>query len=396
VLRIRVVLGACALIGAPLALIVASATPAAAVTITVTTTADGGAGSLREAIETLAVNAGGDTVALQAGATYELTCAGGGDLSHGSTPLVLQGNGATIEQTCAGERVLDQGAAELDLFDVTITGGNTAGPGAGVRTSGRLSVLGSTISGNVSGPLAAGGGIATVGATTSVVVENSTITANTARNGGGIDVTEGSSVTVINSTITGNHADGGPGTGVGGGLESNGGGVWNFVYATIDANTANSAGANLSIGGGATIVVTQSVLANGGCSLNGNVVASTHSVTDATGSACGLTDATDNTVTDVLLATLGDYGGPTQTMIPRQGSPVLDVVPNAQCGAGQDGITTDQRGFDRPENAGETCDAGAVEGVLVPATPAPTTTTEPAAAAPAAAVPVAVAPPFTG
>jgi hypothetical protein len=279
--------------------------------------------------------------------------------------------------------VLDQGSAELDLFGVTLTGGNTAGPGAGLRTSGNLGINGSTIRDNVAGPLSAGGGIATVGNPVTVLVENSTISGNTARNGGGIGVIQGSSVTLVNSTITGNHADGGPGTGVGGGLESNGAGQWNFVYATIVGNTANSAGANLSVGGGATISINQSVLASGGCSLNGNVVASQYDVLDASASSCGLDDATDATVADVQLAALGDYGGPTLTMSPRAGSPVVDVVPNAQCEAGQDGIVTDQRLFPRPEVAGGRCDAGAVEGTLAATPPDQTPVTPPVVLQPA-------------
>ena len=40
--------------------------------------ADGDPGSLRDVIENDATNVGGDTVALQAGATYALTCGAGG------------------------------------------------------------------------------------------------------------------------------------------------------------------------------------------------------------------------------------------------------------------------------------------------------------------------------
>ena len=94
-------------------------------------------------------------------------------------------------------------------------------------------------------------------------------------------------------------------------------------------------------------------------------------------------------LTDPQLAPLGAYGGPTRTMAPLAGSPVLDVVPNAECGAGQDGITTDQRGFPRPEAGGTLCDAGSVEGVFVPDTPVTPTN-------PPAAQPVAVTPAFTG
>jgi hypothetical protein len=109
-----------------------------------------------------------------------------------------------------------------------------------------------------------------------------------------------------------------------------------------------------------------------------------------TETSCGLEDATDTLVTDPMLAPLGAYGGPTLTMAPLAGSPVLDVVPDADCGAGQDDITTDQRDFPRPEVAGSLCDAGAVEGVFVPDTPVNPPVEPPAAA------PLAITPLFTG
>lgn len=93
-------------------------------TLTVTTTADDGSvGSLRQVIQTQAVNGGGDSVTLQAGATYVLTCAQGGDIDHGSTPLEIVGNGATItmEASCE-ERILDNGTAALVIRDVSFTG----------------------------------------------------------------------------------------------------------------------------------------------------------------------------------------------------------------------------------------------------------------------------------
>jgi hypothetical protein len=220
------------------------------------------------------------------------------------------------------------------------------------------------------------------------LIEDSTLTGNTARNGGAIGVAAGTQVQVVNSTITNNHADGGPGTGVGGALESNGGGAFIFTYATIVGNTANSGGANLGIGSESDILVVDSVIADGDCSLNGNAVTSANNVTTET--SCGLEDATDTLVTDPMLAPLGAYGGPTLTMAPLAGSPVLDVVPNADCGAGQDGITSDQRDFPRPEVAGGLCDAGAVEGVFVPDTPVNPPVEPPAAA------PLAITPLFTG
>ncbi|MCB0184666.1 MAG: DUF11 domain-containing protein, partial [Caldilineaceae bacterium] len=56
---------------------------------------------------------------------------------------------------------------------------------------------------------------------------------------------------------------------------------------------------------------------------------------------------------DPLLLPLDNYGGPTLTMSPAPGSPLLEAGDNATCEA------TDQRGVARP--VGNTCDIGAVE-----------------------------------
>ena len=61
---------------------------------------------------------------------------------------------------------------------------------------------------------------------------------------------------------------------------------------------------------------------------------------------------------DPLLAPLGNYGGPTETMIPLPGSPAIDEVMNSS-------FITDQRGFARnlngDDNGGAFPDIGAVE-----------------------------------
>ncbi len=65
----------------------------------------------------------------------------GGDLDYtGTQALTLNGNGSTIEQTCADERLLDQldSTAQVDIGDVTITGGDSA-DGAAVRFN-RMSI----------------------------------------------------------------------------------------------------------------------------------------------------------------------------------------------------------------------------------------------------------------
>ena len=59
-----------------------------------------------------------------------------------------------------------------------------------------------------------------------------------------------------------------------------------------------------------------------------------------------------------MLGALADNGGPTETMLPQPGSPLIDAIqPISECQ-----VDVDQRGVDRPQIKG--CDTGAVE-VLV-------------------------------
>ena len=67
---------------------------------------------------------------------------------------------------------------------------------------------------------------------------------------------------------------------------------------------------------------------------------------------------------DPALGGLASNGGPTLTLLPEVGSPLIDAIPTSACQAGTAaGITTDQRGEARPQGVG--CDIGAVE--VVPA-----------------------------
>ncbi|MDQ1430627.1 MAG: hypothetical protein QOF40_1229, partial [Actinomycetota bacterium] len=83
--------------------------------------------------------------------------------------------------------------------------------------------------------------------------------------------------------------------------------------------------------------------------------------------SCGLTDPTDDVATgnDPSLGALADNGGPTQTMLPLVGSPLLDAIPPASCL-----VDVDQRGVTRPQGTG--CDIGAVEVEVIAPTPTPT------------------------
>jgi len=401
------------------------------------TIADGDPGSLRDIIENEADDPAGDTVVLTAGATYTLLCSEGGQLAHDpATPLTIVGNGATItiESTCE-ERILDH-TGDVDgllrLENLTITGGNitAGGDGGGVHSDGPVEIVGSTFTDNHVAPGSSSGGAlstqSTVSITDSYVSGNSssglgggllagdgatvtrtsivgntgntsggsvsgagiagfdgdiTVVASTVSGnvspgpdgaGGGIAIYDGDgTVTIVNSTVTGNSVTNGPG-----------GGVFAedvvLVYATVTGNSAPTA-ANLE-----TLTLTSfgSVVTGPTGGGDNCLVRSPDSLgwNFADDDSCSFTNVAngdrEGAGLDPVLGALGGNGGPTATRLPQSGSPLIDAIPNAACQTPPVavGITTDQRGFARPEAAGGACDIGAVEVQIEPVVVTPTFT----------------------
>jgi len=166
-------------------------------------TVDGAPGSLRAAVAA-ATSPGGDEIDLQAGGTYTLTCAGGGQLAHGISPLTIttpSGSPATIRQTCPGQRVLVNSLGLLTIHNVVVTGGNYA-PSALVTPTG--------------GAIEENFGPVTV---TDSTFENNSVTAAagepTPATGGaigqsGFTLSGPESITVTNSTFTNNSVTASP------------------------------------------------------------------------------------------------------------------------------------------------------------------------------------------
>jgi hypothetical protein len=164
------------------------------------------------------------------------------------------------------------------------------------------------------------------------VVNESTLTGNSApTGGGGIDNFEGV-VTVNQSTLTGNTAPDGPNMYTCGGIYN-----WDDYYGAVYIFNSIIAGNTLPNTAGA----------------NSETGAATSGITSQTGA--NLTSGTP------LLAPLGYYGGPTPTMPPLPGSPAIDGCTNGTS------FATDQRGY--PRAVGRAPDIGAVEGVYNPAGP---------------------------
>ncbi|MCB1065755.1 MAG: hypothetical protein KDN20_22910 [Verrucomicrobiae bacterium] len=239
-----------------------------------------------------------------------------------------------------------------------------AGSGGGIYSDGDLIVTESTICENRAGGLdgvtdqgGSGGGIFSETGLVSVI--GSTISSNRAGsggsggNGGGIAAVGGlGSVVIYNSTIAENTTgDGRAVAGIGGAVYAESGRTCSATGSTIADNVAVRGGlANTSKGGG--------IYAEGAFYLTNSILAQNKAATGAN-YINGVDSETPNQNNDSILGgigivlPLGDYGGPTQTMPPRVGSPALGIADPFE------GPSVDQQGTFRDQ--GEPADAGAVE-----------------------------------
>lgn len=293
------------------------------------------------------------------------------DGSIAVTTTVVQGNRAAGNGGGISHEPFSGDAATL--FDVTLDNNEAKGTGGGidVDSAAALNVFGATITNNDS--IAQGGGIAV--RNTAATIERATISGNNsgAVGGGlyafesinpgfGIDLAEsvvtdnsgpGAAVfidtnlvsEVRNSTVSGNNTVG-VAAGSGANLQLN--------FATV----VDNAGGNVTTQSG-TFFSFASVVADatGGsnCAFGGFSVSSGFNAD--TDNTCGFVNINDLPgLAGVGLAALADNGGPTLTHAVASGSPLLNVVPVAQCSFV---VFSDQRGEPRP--GGTLCDIGAYE-----------------------------------
>jgi hypothetical protein len=295
----------------------------------VTTTADSGPGSLRQAIV--------DACA-RSGVEFDIPGPGPQTIVLTSGPIVVDKIIAFFGPLT--ERVRISGNHASRVFDVTSGGASFVGleivdgaadEGAGIRTSGGVSLDGVTLSGNVAS--VRGGAIVAMSSAPYLEIFASTLSGNSAPAGGA--VASDGPLSIVSSTITLN---------TGGGAA-----IVNSDPTSTSANsiiTGNDGPAVVNTGAG--VVADQ-----GGNLLSG----------------------------DPMLGPLQDNGGPTFTHMPLPGSPAIDGGVNALAND-----TTDQRGIarivDGPDlDTTATIDIGAVEvtpsvsAVLSTATPEDTPTT---------------------
>jgi len=379
-------------------------TPATAAVFTVTTTADSGAGSLRQAITDANATSANDIIEFNfaAGtAPYTITLASAlPTIATTSTAgtLTITGLGASslrIDANRGNFSIFDiASGANLSISGVTVTGANKSGVGGAFLNSGTLTITNSTISGNTVDTVNNEGGGIFNSSFGTLTVSNSAISSNSAKHGAGIYNSGTASVT--NSTLNNNTA-----SNDGGGINNNSGGTLTLTNSTISGNTATTGGGIVNF---ATLRVTNSTISGNTAAMGGGIfnfstlnIANTIIANSTSGgdfenrSTVNLiipTTAANNLVSqgsfdwattknsaEINLSTLANNGGATSTLALLAGSAAIGAgnatISNA---AGVNGL--DQRGSTRSSTAPN---IGAFEGQYPANTPtfgAPTSTAD--------------------
>ena len=280
--------------------------------------------------------------------------------------------GTIVERsTSAGaDRVFDLDSADSNFSGITVRNGIADATnnffGGNIRATSSDVVIANSLVTNGSG--SSGGGISNVFG--QLTVRNSTVAGNRADTGGGDagaiqnfgNVDNIATLIVENSTLSDNSAR------LAGGIIS-GGNVQNSVTvknSTIASNASGDrgGGGGLLIGTG-TAAVENSIIAQNtssatpltpNCSTDVGATIGSFGFNIESGSECGLNGTGDKQNTNPLIGPLQNLGGPTDTRPLLAGSPAIDAGNNSTC------FPTDQRGVSRPQ--GSRCDIGAFEAAV--------------------------------
>ncbi len=254
------------------------------------------------------------------------------------------------------------------------------GGGGGWRNFGNATVLRVAVHDNTS--TGRGGGIYHLaGLNQSMTIIDSTISGNVGGSGGGGGINAHGDIFIRNTTISGNSTNSGQNASAGAGLY-----VAKVITATLNNVTVygNTGTGPETRGGGIGVaqeivnpVSAPGILFIGNSIIAGNMaggVPSDCAGGDLNSNGNNLVQATTNCVLggvgdivgDPLLLPLAVDTGLTSTHVPTIGSPVVDAGNPSLPGSGGDACeATEQRGFDRPIDGDldmiDVCDTGAVE-----------------------------------
>lgn len=160
-------------------------------------------------------------------------------------------------------------------------------------------------------------------------------------NGAGGGLYNAGAISVVNCTFAGGSAVGGT-NGVGGASS----------FPGDNGKKGQSRGGNIANDGGDFFLV-NSILSGSTAGGNGYGSLFDGGANISSDASVSLTGEGSLTRTNARLGTIGNYGGPTQTIPLLAGSPAIDAAQDQFC------LPFDQRGFERP--TGAACDIGAVE-----------------------------------
>ena len=234
-------------------------------------------------------------------------------------------------------------------------GSGSGGLGGALVNFGTVAIANSTITGNQSGR----GGNGATGGTGMGAANGSSSVSSSGGVGGGIYTGSSQTVTLTNDTFAVNAASpggtggSGPGSGGSGGAVYHGGlGLVQLSFVTVTSNAAAATVGGIDNAGAGALTEAGSIIASNTGSPAENC--STGSVTDLGNNNVFGDNSCPGRNADPKLGSLAANGGPTQTMALLPGSAAIDAVPANACP-----VTTDQRGVSRPQ--GPACDAGAYE-----------------------------------
>jgi hypothetical protein len=301
-----------------------------AATLTVTSSADGGAGALRQAVSN---SVSGDTIVFAAGLSGQTIV-----LTNGN--IVLRSN-LTIDASSLVGGIQISGN---DLFQVFL-----------VESAASVTLKSLTLR-NARGGGDDGGALRNAG---TVTMDRCTFTDNSTGSGGAIKNDIGATMTLTQCTLSGNAS-----SPYGGGGAIVNYSILNLLHCTMAGNWSGGFGGGIfndSRGGDITLVNT--IVAGNASPDIYNTSVLRFSGPNIVQSYFGTTYGPAPISAEPQLAPLGNYGGATPTRPPLPGSPAVDAGDDASVV----GLATDQRGAGFPRVSGDHVDIGAVERQLIAA-----------------------------
>jgi hypothetical protein len=296
---------------------------------------------------------GGGVATRGAAITIDQSSLTGNSAKYGGGVFVNNGGALTITASTISNNRARTGSYSFYFYgnEYTIYAGGFGGGVYLSRTA--LTISGSSITGNTADRL--GGGIFS---DDDASLSNSTISGNSANYAGGM--MNFGYASLSNSTISGNNAT--AAAGIANGSEA----YMTLNNSTVSGNNASNYGGGLLNFG--SLALTNTVVGGNTATIDPDVstpvygtypaypVAAGFSLIGNTGTAT-ITDNGGNLLNVApQLGALANNGGPTLTMLPLAGSPLINAGDPAFSG-----LTTDQRGTGFPRIIGGRVDIGAVE-----------------------------------